>query len=228
MISKDTGRKNHVRPKSKTNKPLEIEPKKKKRGKMKPKKTPRTRKPEGMSLEEWQIALRREFGREQKFHLKNIGEQPIFSQFEVTNPESQQTYLIEIRGNQLADNYCSCPDFSVNTLGTCKHIEFTLAKLERKRGGKSSFRQGFHPGYSEIYLLYGAERKIAFRPGTECPTELRKLAGRYFDEQGFLRKGSESHIESIIKQMRDAGHEIRCREDVRDFVAQLRSIRPNA
>ena len=37
-------------------------------------KTPRTYKPENLSLEDWQIALRREFGREQRFKLRNVGQ----------------------------------------------------------------------------------------------------------------------------------------------------------
>ena len=52
----------------------------------------RLHKPEGMSLEDWQIELRRQFGREQNFELENRGEHPIFSEFEVTNPQSQSTY----------------------------------------------------------------------------------------------------------------------------------------
>ena len=35
---------------------------------------------------------------------------------------SGQTYRIALRGPSLFENYCSCPDFAVNTLGTCKHI----------------------------------------------------------------------------------------------------------
>jgi predicted nucleic acid-binding Zn finger protein len=31
-------------------------------------------------------------------------------------------------------NFCSCPDYAMNDLGTCKHLEFTLARLEKKRG----------------------------------------------------------------------------------------------
>ena len=38
-----------------------------------PKSFSRIRKPEDMSLEDWQIALRRQFGREQSFKLKNVG-----------------------------------------------------------------------------------------------------------------------------------------------------------
>ena len=61
----------------------------------------RLRKPEDMSLEAWQIALRRQFGREQKFRLKNIGKDPIFSEFEVANPQTRRRYRVAIRGDRL-------------------------------------------------------------------------------------------------------------------------------
>src|SRR5207247_1704387 len=77
----------------------------------------RLHRPEGMSLEDWQTALRRQFGREQKFQLKNVGSEPFFSEFQVTNPESQNTYRVAIRGTEAGDNFCSCPDFATNTLG---------------------------------------------------------------------------------------------------------------
>src|SRR5258707_1156339 len=86
----------------------------------------RTHKPEDMPLEAWQIELRKQFGREQKFRLKNVGDHPVFSDFEVNSPESKNTYRVSIRGARLGDNSCSCLDFTTNTLGTCKHIEFTL------------------------------------------------------------------------------------------------------
>src|SRR5579859_2285752 len=54
----------------------------------------RLHKPEEMSLEEWQRELRRQFGREQHFQLKNLGEQPIFSEFAVTNPQSGNSYQV--------------------------------------------------------------------------------------------------------------------------------------
>ena len=98
--------------------------------------TPRTRKPDGMSLEQWQTALRREFGRQQRFKLVNVGQEPVFSDYNVTNPQTGRTYRVAIRGNRPGDNHCSCPDFAVNTLGTCKHIEFALSRLERRPGGK--------------------------------------------------------------------------------------------
>src|ERR1700680_376970 len=89
------------------------------RQKRKKAKLSRLHKPEGMSLEDWQIELRKQFGREQKFSLKNLGDHPIFSEFQVLNPESKNSYRVGIRGMRPGENFCSCPDFATNTLGTC-------------------------------------------------------------------------------------------------------------
>ena len=95
----------------------------------------RTHKPEHLELEEWQRLLRKEFGQKQAFILKNQGDHPLFSEFSITNPETDKTYKVAIRGAEVGMNYCSCPDYSINHLGTCKHIEFTLAPVNEKAGG---------------------------------------------------------------------------------------------
>ena len=186
------------------------------------KKTPRLRKPEKMGLEQWQVALRKEFGREQNFRLKNIGDDPIFSEFMVTNPKTKGEYRVAIRGLKCGDNYCSCPDFAVNSLGTCKHIEFTLAKLQRKRGGKKAFAAGFHPSYSELYVRYGAKREVIFQPGRSCPPTLTTLAGRYFDKNGVLKASAYSRFNTFLKNAAAFKHDLRCYEDTIRFVAQVR------
>ena len=43
-----------------------------------PKKLSRLHRPQELSLEAWQRALRRQFGREQTFLLKNRGDHPVF------------------------------------------------------------------------------------------------------------------------------------------------------
>ena len=112
----------------------------------------RTRRPPETEVADWQAALRRQFGREQAFGLENLRTDPVFSDFRVHNPASGGRYRVAIRGPALGQNFCSCPDFATNDLGTCKHIEFTLAKLAAKRGGKAALAKGFQPEYSEIWL----------------------------------------------------------------------------
>jgi superfamily II DNA or RNA helicase len=182
----------------------------------------RLRKPDDMSLEAWQVALRRQFGREQNFRLKNIGPEPIFSEFEVTNPQTGRTYRVAIRGQALGENFCSCPDFAVNTLGTCKHIEFALARLGRTRQAKLALALGCQPAYSEVYLHYGARREVIFRPGSQCPPQLKNLAGRYFDRQNRLKGEAYARFHTFLEKAAAGDHEFRCYNDALEFIAQVR------
>jgi superfamily II DNA or RNA helicase len=180
------------------------------------------RKPADMPLEKWQIALRRQFAQKQNFRLKNIGDEPIFSEFIVMNPQTKGEYRVAIRGQRLGDNFCSCPDFAVNTLGTCKHIEYTLAKLQRRRRGKKALAEGFQPPYSEIYLRYGAKREVIFKPAAECPSPLVKLAQRYFDDDGLLKPESYETFDVLIREAGVFEHEVRCYDDTITFIAEVR------
>ena len=111
----------------------------------KERKLSRTLGPADLSPQDWQRALRRQFGQEQAFALENVGEAPFFSDFRVDNPQSKSHYRVAIRGLRPGDNFCACPDFATNQLGTCKHIEFALAALHKKRGATAAFASGWRP-----------------------------------------------------------------------------------
>ncbi|MBA2690546.1 MAG: DEAD/DEAH box helicase family protein, partial [Burkholderiales bacterium] len=175
-----------------------------------------------MSIEEWQRALRRQFGVEQRFQIENTGEEPVFSEFRVTNPISKNSYRGAIRGSEPGDNFCSCPDFATNTLGTCKHVEFMLATLARRRGGKSALKAGFQPAYSEMFLQYGARREIRFRPARACPPELVQLAGDFFAPDGRLLPEKYTAFDRFLSGARRLDHELRCYDDVLAFLAEVR------
>jgi len=180
------------------------------------------RRPADMGLEQWQIALRRQLSQEQKFRLKNIGDEPVLSEFRVTNPQTGGQYRVAIRGEGLGDNYCSCPDFAVNTLGTCKHIEFTLGKLRAGSGGRKALAAGFVPSYSEVYLRYGARRQVVFGAGGDCPAALRKLAGKYFGADGVLTADGYGRFEVFLREAVRFDHDLRCYDDAMAFVARVR------
>ncbi|MBN1396133.1 MAG: DEAD/DEAH box helicase [Pirellulales bacterium] len=182
----------------------------------------RLKKPAEMSLEQWQAALRRDFGRAQKYRMRNLGDDPIFSEFEVANPETKRTYRVAIRGSALGENYCSCPDFAVNTLGTCKHIEFVLGRLERRGGAKKALALGHQPAYSEVYLQYGARREVVFRPGSEAPPSLRRMARRYFDARNRLKPDGFARFHAFLQKAQSNGHELRCYDDALEYIAQVR------
>ncbi|HYN61532.1 MAG TPA: SNF2-related protein [Rubrivivax sp.] len=184
----------------------------------------RTRRPLQLAVADWQTALRRQFGREQAFGLENLGPDPVFSEFRVHNPQSGTGYRVAIRGSALGCNYCSCPDFTTNDLGTCKHIEFTLARLAKRRGGKAALARGFEPEFSEIWLDYAGARHVRFRAGKGCPAELLALAGRLFDASAgwTLPWDRLGDLEALLRAAAESGHELRCHDDVWQFIAQIR------
>ena len=184
----------------------------------------RTHPPQDVSPLEWQRALRRQFGREQAFGLKNVGVEPFFSEFRVSNPLSKLSYNVAIRGRQTGDNHCGCRDFASNELGTCKHIEFVLAQLEKKRGGKKAFSQGYHPAFSELYLRNDSTRSVHLRVGSDFPAEMRMAAALLFDEANgwILRTESFGALEHFTASLARNGHELRAYDDALDFVAGRR------
>ncbi|NUO07725.1 MAG: DEAD/DEAH box helicase family protein [Candidatus Brocadia sp.] len=181
----------------------------------------RTHKPEDLSLEEWQRILRKQYGEQQKYKLENTGSHPLFSEFKLINPESGKIYKIAIRGDVPGDNYCSCPDYSINNLGTCKHIEFTLSRLMKKKGAKKAFLTAYTPPYSEIYLHYGLKREVRFKAGKDASPEVISLVNKYFDTDRMLK---EDHVLSFHQFLNDIsqinGHEIRCYDDVMAYIAE--------
>ena len=196
----------------------------------------RTRRPADLQVADWQAALRRQFGREQPFRLESLapktpvassprgGNGTIFSDYRVHNPASKSQYRVAIRGQALGQNFCTCPDFATNDLGTCKHIEFTLSKLEARRGGKAALARGFEPAYSEIWLDYAGARQVRFRAGSLCPPVLLKQAKSLFDVDAdwALPLHRLNELERLLQAARKSGHELRCYDDVWQFVAQIR------
>ncbi|MBI3823557.1 MAG: DEAD/DEAH box helicase [Planctomycetes bacterium] len=195
-----------------------------KRKDAKPAKLSRTKRPEGMPLEDWQIGLRREHGRNQNFDIKNVGDDAVFSEFLVRNPDNQSSYTVIVRGTSLGENTCTCGDFTTNTLGTCKHIECVMARLENRRGGKTALAQGFQPSYSEVFLRYGKQRDVCFRPGSDCPRELARLAEQYFSDEGILLPLAVPIFEEFIEQAQTIDNELRLRDDVLRWVAEKRDL----
>jgi superfamily II DNA or RNA helicase len=184
----------------------------------------RLRRPGELSVEAWQAQLRRQFGREQPFLIDNLGAEPVFSEFAVANPQSGGRYRVAIRGAAAGENYCSCPDFATNDLGTCKHVEFTLAWLEAKRGGKAALQRGFTPPYSEIYLNYAGARSVRFRSGADCPAALAGRAAALFDKAAgwTLPQSRFAQFDAFLAAARKSGHELRCYDDALAFIAAAR------
>lgn len=181
--------------------------------------------PPDLSLEEWQIRLRQQITFDEPLRLKNLGIQSVFSTFQVTNPETKKKYRVVIAGETLGINYCSCVDFSVNTLGTCKHIEFVLRRLRRRKVNRQIFKDGFHPEISAVTLRYGLKRRAAFLLGKTAGPDLKSLVQEFFDSEGFLTEKGFYHFEEFVRRTKELSCPIEFHEDALEFVAQVRDVK---
>jgi SNF2 family DNA or RNA helicase len=141
-------------------------------------------------LREEQIDLRRRRAAEAHFAIRNLGRNRVFSDYQITNPVTGGSYKVSIRGFDVGDNSCECPDFRANTLGTCKHIEAVLASLAQDAPPQVR-RKKAAVTRPEIYLRYGE----LLLPGIHLPPRpsdpLRALADDFFDARGLWKAGDD-------------------------------------
>jgi ERCC4-related helicase len=190
----------------------------------------RSHAPVNLSPVDWQRGLRRQFGREQDFGLENLGREPFFSEFRVSNPVSKSSYRVAIRGMGPGGNFCSCPDYATGELGTCKHLEFTLGKLEKKRGARAAFARGYQPAFSELFLRNEGQRRVYFRAGTDCPRAVIEAAADLFDAEhnGMLPDERLGELDHFMAMVSNSGHELRAYDDALDFIAGRRDAERRA
>lgn len=176
-------------------------------------------KPEKMSLEEWQVKLRQQVSKTERFVIDSVDEELCPGEYIVSNPEKHNEYKVVYRGANSEWNYCSCMDFKTSRLGTCKHIE----AVKKWFGGK----RGVHvhreiPPYTSVYLSYRGERCVKIRIGSDNKEAYEHLAKDYFDENHVLKEAAYAHIGSFLKQARQISDTFRCYKDAIDFIVDIR------
>lgn len=101
-----------------------------------------------------------------------------------TSGNRQRCYTVHLRSLQERRNFCTCPDWASNQLGTCKHIEAVLHRLRKEPS--IAAKHADEPPYPFIYLAWerpdGPEIRIA--AGASLTGELEEQLGRYFDATG--------------------------------------------
>src|SRR3954465_1230468 len=105
-------------------------------------------------LREEQIDVRRKRAAEEGLKIQNLGRNRVFSDYQVTNPKTGGQYRVSIRGLDVGDNPCECPDFRTNPLDTCKHIEAVLAALREEAPATVRHKKATVP-HPQVYLHYG-------------------------------------------------------------------------
>lgn len=103
------------------------------------------------------------------------------------NAHFARSYEVTIRNLHKRANYCSCPDFAGNQLGTCKHIEAALHKIG-KHPDYEQFKEQAAP-FPYVYLAWNVEdapQIILHRPPA-LSDELNALVENFFHSSGSFK-----------------------------------------
>ncbi|HEY3788801.1 MAG TPA: DEAD/DEAH box helicase [Urbifossiella sp.] len=166
-------------------------------------------------LREEQIDLRRQRAKAGKFTIENLGKNRVHSEFRVTNPETEGQYAVNIRGFDVGDNTCSCPDFKANTLGTCKHIEAVLETLKDELPPHLQKKKAI-VNRSEIILHYGEQLQLGIHLPARHSDKLAKLRLAYFDEKNLWT--GRGKYPDLIRDIEDVPEDVTVVSDALDFI----------
>ncbi len=164
-------------------------------------------------LVELAIEERAERAKNEKMLLKSMDPTELWTDYTVTNHASGKSYRVALRGWERGDSYCSCPDFRKNTLGTCKHLLYTIQDV-RKRFSKTVRERPYQVKNIGIHLRYSEE------------TELRILVPDSLDSRtmALLRPLVNKPIKNIkdlfqrIKEVERLDHEVTIYPDAEEYI----------
>ncbi len=174
--------------------------------------------PSDLTSKEWQTALRRQAAQKENLIVRQPSDVGQYGIYEVRNPLSHNAYKVVFRGLGSKWNFCSCPDFKTNQLGTCKHIE--AVKIWRQDHKKNKI--GDLPPYSSLYLTYSEKRTVCIRIGSVKRASMRLLAAEYFSADGIVLPGKVTELECFILKAKELDPAFHCYQDVLDFISDAK------
>ena len=176
-------------------------------------------KPDGMTLEEWQVMLRMQQAQREDFDVECVSERYRPGEYRVRSPKSGGVYKVIYRGPKSPWNYCDCMDFKTSQLGTCKHIEGARQWI-------ADHHKRIHrdlPAYTSVYLSHRSnQRQVRIRIGQTREADFKALAAHYFDELGTLMPHAYAHFGEFLTAAKAIDEGFRCYPDAREFVIEQR------
>ena len=128
-----------------------------------------------------------------------------FCDYRVTS-SSGSHYVVELRSLTERVNACSCNDYLINRLGTCKHIEGVIHDLKNDQGVRRS-----QPSSDriEVYVDQRDQRKVALKlPSGELQSTLpfTDMVKQLFQK---LRRGSKSALTELHQLAKSDSNKLR-------------------
>lgn len=147
---------------------------------------------------------------EERFIWTADPDETLFGVFGLQDRQTQEQLQVHLRGAAPGDYHCSCASFARSDEARCVHSDFLFESL--KQGGEpiqAMLQQGPQTPYSEVWLAYGAQRRLRWRAGLSASSELVAASQALLDEHRSTSAESSQVLHQLLKLAAQAGHELR-------------------
>lgn len=159
------------------------------------------------------IAERQERADNERMQVESKERNKVWTDYVVISHESGKSYRVALRGEKLGESYCSCPDFRVNHLGTCKHILHVLKKV-RNRFSKKELETPYQRKNLSLRVDYTGEIALRFNLPTKPAPEVLKLIGRFAE----MPMTDAKQIVRLACQLEAIGHPVHIYPDANEWI----------
>jgi hypothetical protein len=173
---------------------------------------------EGLSEEDLvksALAEREERAKSEKMSVRSHDAKSLWTDYTVTSELSGKSYRVALRGPERGDSFCSCPDFRINTLGTCKHILHVLNKTKRKFTAAQR-GQRYRAKRLAVHLRYDGDTTLRLVVPAKISDEVARLVAPLRDKP----------IEDLpqlfrqLKKLEQIGQTVTIFPDAEEFIQQ--------
>ncbi len=138
-----------------------------------------------------------------------------WTDYTVTSRLSGKTYRVALRGTEVGESYCSCPDFRTNTLGTCKHVLKVVSKV-RRRFKPAVLKRQYRPSRLAVHLRYGRDVSLWLQTPPKIDSAIAELIAPLQD-----RPIDDVHsLMKCLAKLQQLGHEVPVFPDAEEFIQQ--------
>jgi ERCC4-related helicase len=164
-------------------------------------------------LIEQALGERRERAATEKFRLQSADPKRPWTDYTISSALSGKAYRVALRGAERGQSYCSCPDFRTNTLGTCKHILYTLGRVERRFPASVRSRP-YRNREVFVHVLYGEELTLHLQLPDQPDPKLVKMVGSLAD--GPI--GDARQLVDCVGRLGRLGHNVQIYPDAEELI----------
>ncbi len=163
------------------------------------------------------IADRRERAGKERMRIRALERTKPWTDYSVTSEESGRSYRVALRGFDLGQSYCSCPDFRTNQLGTCKHILRVQQSVEKKFS-KTVLATPYKRKGISLRLHYGDHRDPIVGVRWNLPDELDSELSALIAKQRDKTLTDAKVVLKTLRQFEQNGHDVHVYPDAETFL----------